>query len=153
MTEQKRRIFRQQALDRLSNPEQLDKLMQVVSPKDWLPLSALAVFGILGISWSIFGKIPITVTGKGVLINPHRVVDLQSPITGQLQSLNIRSGQCVKKDEILGIINPADKKQQLQQLQDKLAQLRQQTGKTTLVRQQRTQLVVCQAKNCELERE
>ena len=140
MTEQKRRIFRQQALDRLSNPEQLDKLMQVVSPKDWLPLSALAVFGILGISWSIFGKIPITVTGKGVLINPHRVVDLQSPITGQLQSLNIRSGQCVKKDEILGVINPADKKQQLQQLQDKLAQLQQQTGKTTLVRQQRTQL-------------
>ena len=140
MTEQKRRIFRQQALDRLSNPEQLDKLMQVVSPKDWLPLSALAVFGILGITWSIFGKIPITVTGKGVLINPHRVVDLQSPITGQLQSLNIRSGQCVKKDEILGIIDPADKKQQLQQLQDKLAQLQEQTGKTTLVRQQRTQL-------------
>ena len=53
MTEQKRRIFRQQALDRLSNPEQLDKLMQVVSPKDWLPLSALAVLGILGITWSI----------------------------------------------------------------------------------------------------
>ena len=29
MTEQKCRIFRQQALDWLSNPEQLDKLMQV----------------------------------------------------------------------------------------------------------------------------
>ncbi|MDB9310759.1 MAG: hypothetical protein PT120_13735 [Aphanizomenon gracile PMC649.10] len=53
MTEQKCRIFRQQALDWLSNPEQLDKLMQVVSPKDWLPLSALAVLGILGITWSI----------------------------------------------------------------------------------------------------
>jgi HlyD family secretion protein len=140
MTEQKRRIFRQQALDRLSNPEQLDKLMQVVSLKDWLPLGALAIFGILGGLWSIFGKIPITVTGKGVLINPGQVVQLQSPITGQLQSLNIRTGQCVKKGDILAIIDSTDKKQELQQQRDKLAQLQQQLGKTTLVRQQRTQL-------------
>ncbi len=136
----KRRIFRQQALNRLSNPEKLDQLMQVVSPTDWLPLGALACFGFLGILWSIFGNIPITVTGKGVLINPRRVVQLQSPIAGQLQSLNIRNGQCVKKDDILGIIDPSDKKQQLQQQRDKLAQFKQQVGKTTVVRQQRTQL-------------
>ena len=140
MPEKKPRIFRQQALNRLSNPEKLDQLMQVVSPQDWLPLAALAFFGILGLIWSIFGNIPITVTGKGVLINPRRVVQLQSPISGQLQSLNIRNGQCIKKDDILGIINPANKKQQLQQQQDKLTQLQQQVAKTTTVRQQRTQL-------------
>lgn len=140
MPQKKDPIFRQQALNHLSSPEQLDKLMQVVSPKDWLPLSALFFFGTLGVLWSIFGNIPITVTGKGILINPRRVVQLQSPISGQLQSLTIRSGQCVKKDEIIGIINPADKKQQLQQQRDKLAQLKQQAAKTTAVRQQRSQL-------------
>ncbi|MBD2302224.1 NHLP bacteriocin system secretion protein [Nostoc sp. FACHB-87] len=138
--EKKSHIFRQQALNRLSSPERLDTLMQVVSPTDWLPLTALAFFGILGVIWSIFGNIPITVTGKGVLINPRRVVQLQSPISGQLQSLNIRNSQCVKKDDILGIIDPSDKKQQLQQQRDKLAQLQQQVAKTTAVRQQRTQL-------------
>ena len=115
MSEQKNKIFRQKALDRLSSPEQLDRLMAVVSPKDWLPLGALAIFGIFGILWSIFGNIPITVTGKGVIINPRRLVQFQSPITGQLKSLNVRDGQCVKKDEILGIIDPSDKKQELQQ--------------------------------------
>ncbi|NEP10425.1 MAG: NHLP bacteriocin system secretion protein [Symploca sp. SIO2C1] len=138
MSEQKRRIFRQKALERLSSPERLDKLMQVVSPFDWLPLGALAIFGILGVVWSIFGNLPITVTGKGILINPHRVVQFQSPISGQLQSLNIRSGTCVNKDDILGIIDPSEQKQQLEQQRQKLAQLNQQVAQTTLVRQQRT---------------
>ncbi|MBR8833672.1 MAG: NHLP bacteriocin system secretion protein [Stigonema ocellatum SAG 48.90 = DSM 106950] len=103
-------------------------------------MSALAIFGALGVLWSVQGSIPITVTGKGVLINPHRVVQLQSPISGQLRSLNVRDGQCVNKSEILGVIDPSDKKQQLQQQRDKLAQLKQQVTKTTAVRQQRTQL-------------
>ena len=140
MSEEKKKIFRQQALDRLSSPERLDKLMQVVSPKDWLPLGGLAIFGVLGVLWSVFGAIPIAVTGKGVLINPRRVVQFQSPITGELRSLNVKDGQCVKKDDILGIIDPSDKKQQLQQQGDKLAQLKQQVQKTALLRQQRTQL-------------
>ncbi|NES20003.1 MAG: NHLP bacteriocin system secretion protein [Symploca sp. SIO3E6] len=138
MSEPKRRIFRQKALERLSSPEQLDKLMRVVSPFDWLPLGALAIFVIAGVAWSIFGNLPITVTGKGILINPRRVVQFQSPISGQLQSLNIRSGSCFNKDDILGIIDPSEQKQQLQQQRQKLAQLNQQVAQTTLVRQQRT---------------
>ncbi|MBR8833621.1 MAG: biotin/lipoyl-binding protein [Stigonema ocellatum SAG 48.90 = DSM 106950] len=35
---------------------------------------------------------------------------MESPISGQLQSLDVRDGQCVKKDNILGIIDPSDKK-------------------------------------------
>jgi HlyD family secretion protein len=140
MSEKKRTIFRQQALDRLSSPERLDHLMQVINPKDWLFLGGLAVFGVLGVIWSIFGTIPITVTGKGVLINPRRVVQLQSSISGQLRSLNVKDGQCVAKDDILATINPSQQKQQLQQQRDKLAQLQQQFRQTSLLRQQRNQV-------------
>ena len=140
MSEKKSQIFRQQALERLSSPERLDQLMQIVSPKDWLPLSGLAFFGVIAVLWSIFGSIPILVTAKGVLINPRRLLQLHSPISGQLQSLNIRDGQCVKKDAILAIIDPSAKKQQLQQQRDKLAQLKLQTQNSILVREQATQL-------------
>ena len=34
MSDKKSQIFRQQALERLSSLEQLDQLMQIVSPKD-----------------------------------------------------------------------------------------------------------------------
>jgi HlyD family secretion protein len=69
MSEKKHTIFRQQALDRLSSPERLAHSMQVVNPKDWLSLGGLAVFGVLGVLWSVFGTIPITITAKGVLIS------------------------------------------------------------------------------------
>ncbi|BAY72897.1 hypothetical protein NIES23_57250 (plasmid) [Trichormus variabilis NIES-23] len=140
MSDKKRSIFRQQALDRLSSPERLDHLMQVVNHKDWLSLGGLAIFGVLGVLWSVFGNIPITVTGKGVLINPRRVVQFQSPISGQVRSLNVKDGQCVAKDDILATIDPSQQKQQLQQQRDKLAQLQRQVQKTTLLRQQQTQL-------------
>lgn len=142
MSEEKHTVFREKALERLSSPERLDTLMRVVSPQDWLPLGGLALFGVLAVLWSILGNIPITVTGKGIIINPRQVVQFQSPISGQLRSLKVKNGQCVKKNDILGIIDPADKRQQLQQQRDKLAQLKQQFAQTNLVRQQRTQLEI-----------
>jgi hypothetical protein len=40
-------IFRKEALQRLSSPERLDQLMQVVSPHDWLVLgTALVLLGL-----------------------------------------------------------------------------------------------------------
>jgi hypothetical protein len=41
MLHQKRSIFRKESLERLSSAERLDQLMQVVSPRSWLPLVAL----------------------------------------------------------------------------------------------------------------
>ena len=142
MSDKKHSIFRQQALERLSSPEQINRLMQVVSPKDWLPLGGLTLLGVLGLFWSLLGNIPVTVTGKGVLINPRLLVQFESPIAGQLQSLKIHNGQCVKKDDILAVIDPSEIKQQLQQQQEQLAQFHQQVKATSLLREQRTQLEI-----------
>ncbi len=63
-------IFRKESLERLSSPEQLDQLMQVVGPRSWLPLTALSVLMILSLIWSIFGRIPVTATSNGLLVRP-----------------------------------------------------------------------------------
>ena len=67
---QKQSIFRQESLERLSSPEQLDQLMHVVNPKSWLPLASLGTLVFLAFLWSFFGRIPITTAGRGVLVNP-----------------------------------------------------------------------------------
>jgi HlyD family secretion protein len=137
--ENKNGMFRQSALERLSSPERLDQLMQVVNPMDWIALSTLAtlVGGI--VIWSIVGRIPITVDGRGALIQPRQVIDFQANITGQLKTLNVRSGQCVKKNEILATIEPIDLKQQLLLSQGKLAQLRAHAQSTSALSGQRMQ--------------
>ncbi len=73
MVDQKQRLFRKESLERLSSPERLDQLMQVVRPMDWLPLATLGVLVLLTVIWSIFGRIPITVSGRGILIPSQKV--------------------------------------------------------------------------------
>jgi hypothetical protein len=65
-------IFRQESLERLSSPEQLDQLMQIVSPKSWLPLITLGSLIFMALLWSVLGRIPVTATGRGLLVQPSQ---------------------------------------------------------------------------------
>jgi len=133
-------IFRQESLERLSSPERLDQLMQILAPKDWLALTVFGSLTILGLAWSIVGRIPITVQGRGIFLQPRQVVDLQSSIAGQLKSLNVSNGQCVKKDEVLATIEPVALQQQLRLAQEKLDKLQKQATDASLMSSQRMQL-------------
>jgi HlyD family secretion protein len=123
MVTQKRDLFRKESLERLSSPERLDQLMQVVSPKSWLPLTTLGSLVIVALTWGIYGRIPITVEGRGVLIYPRKVVSFQSKGSGQLASLKVEVGDVIKKGEVIGIIDQAELRKQLEQQRTKLAEL------------------------------
>jgi HlyD family secretion protein len=122
----KRRIFRNESLERLSSPEALDRLMQVISPKSLLPLTALSLIAITGITWSILGRIPVTVEGKGILIYPNNITSLQLASAGQIGTLTIKANDIVKKGQIIGTIDRTELLKQLQQQQTKLKELTQQ---------------------------
>lgn len=87
MPEQKKSLFRKESLERLSSPERLEQLMQVVRPKDWLYLATSGALLVLAVIWSIFGRIPVTVNGRGVLILPQKTAQFQSLGLGNSQSL------------------------------------------------------------------
>ncbi len=97
MVTQKRDLFRKESLERLSSPERLDQLMQVINPKSWLPLASLGIIIGTALVWSVYGRIPITVEGRGALVYPSKVVPLQSKSAGQLISLTVKVGDVVKK--------------------------------------------------------
>lgn len=134
----KHNLFRQESLERLSSPEKLDQLMQVTSRNDWLPLSVLG--GILGavLLWSLFGRVPVNVISKGLIILPNRIVDLQSPVKGQLKTLNIQEGNCIEKDQVIAAIDPSEIRQQLEQEQAKLVTLKVQEQAANSLQEQHT---------------
>jgi len=96
------RLFRQRALDRLATPDELDDLLQVVHLKAWIPLVTLAGLCVAALVWSIAGRIPVTVDGKGVLINPGNVKGLQSETSGQLVELHLHVGQELESGQVIG---------------------------------------------------
>jgi len=138
---EKRKIFRKESLNYLSTPERLDELIKVISPQDWIPLATLGGLVLAGLVWSIFGRIPITVAGQGVLLRSRQVVELQSPISGQLQELKVKVGDCLaNSQEIIATIEPLELKQKRELERQKLAELEKQDREASAIALQRTQL-------------
>ncbi|HEY9659351.1 MAG TPA: NHLP bacteriocin system secretion protein, partial [Allocoleopsis sp.] len=123
---QKQNLFRKKSLERLSSPERLDQLMRVVNPGSWIPLAALGSLVFVALLWSVFGRIPITVEGRGILVFPGNVVPLQSKSAGQLIELKIKVGDVVKAGQVIGTIDQSELEEQLNQQQAKLAELQSQ---------------------------
>jgi HlyD family secretion protein len=133
-------VFRQKALDRLASPEQLDQLMKVTSPRSWLALSCLGSFVLLALSWSIWGRLPITIAGQGIIIRPGQVVDLQATVPGQLLTLNVKSGDIVHKGQVLATLSQSELEKQLQQHRQKLTELESHNQTASTLLTQRTNL-------------
>ena len=96
-------IFRKEALDQLSSPEQLDQLLEVVSRKSWIPIFGLAAAMGLALTWSIAGTIPVTVEGAGQLHFKDSLRSLTSPAAGQIVSLAIKVGTVIEPNMVLGL--------------------------------------------------
>lgn len=133
----KNKLFRQESLERLASPERLDRLMQVVNPKSWIPLITLGSVVLATAVWSVVGRIPVTIDGQGVLTYPSKVVPLQTQGSGQLTSLEIEEGDLVKKGDILATVDQVDLRKKLELAQDKLKQLRSQNDNAESIQNQR----------------
>ena len=132
------KLFRAKSLERLSSPERLDQLMQVVNPQSWLPLVTLGSLVVAAGVWSVFGRIPVTVEGRGVLIYPSKVVPLQAKGEGQLLDLKIQSGDTVKKGQVIATVDQIDLRKQLELAKAQLSQLQAQDREVGVVQRQRS---------------
>jgi len=139
-TEEPRKIFRDEALEHLSSPEQLDQLLQIVNPKSWIPIATLGGLLLVALLWSIFGQIPVTVEGVGLLVHPRQIVSFQLPASGQIVVLNVKVGNFVEKGQNLGRINQPALQQSLEQERVRLIELRKRNSKVVPIRDERTDL-------------
>lgn len=116
-----RKIFRQAALDRLSSPEQLDRLIRVSDPVGWLALGTVTFLLAAIVAWGIWGKIPDQVDGKGILISAGgRVIDAMSPSDGTITKLFVRQNDEVEKGQEIAIIEQSALRQEYEGAQETL---------------------------------
>ena len=89
--EQESSLFRQEALEQISSPEQLDQLIQVVTLKDWLPLASIGFLVALALIWSIVGRIPVFVEAKGLLVQGSNAQHSDAQPTDQFDPQQLMS--------------------------------------------------------------
>lgn len=133
-------LFRTQALEQSASPEQLDLPIQIVSSKRCLSLIALGTLVATGLAWSIFGKLPITVTGKGVLTYPSQIRPVQSAGAGRVTNVEVKVGDRITKGQVLAQLDQSELRQQLELSRNQLKQLQVQDQTARMAQQQRESL-------------
>jgi pyruvate/2-oxoglutarate dehydrogenase complex dihydrolipoamide acyltransferase (E2) component len=84
--------FRQQALDKLRSPEDLELPARLARPQGWLVLSVTLVVMAAASVWAVTGSVVTTVGAPAVLSHGQGSYVLQSPVTGQVSEVLVEEG-------------------------------------------------------------
>lgn len=99
-------IYRQEALERLASPEQLDQLMSLTSPREWIALVGAGLLLLLALLWGIFGTIETRVEGEGILWRPGGVQVVKARGTSVVTGVAVGIGEDVRPgQELLHLIS------------------------------------------------
>ncbi len=116
-------LFRQQALDKLSSPEQLDQLLNVISPKGWIALLGLLALLVGGAVWSVIGVLPSRVEGRGILLKKGGLTRVNALFSGQLTEIHVTPGSEVRPGQILARLALPELRAELETAQATLTNL------------------------------
>lgn len=116
-------LFRKTALDALSSPEQLNQPLQLIRTNQWILLISLSSFSLILLAWSIVGRLPVRLSGRGLLVKTDTITVVQSETTGQINSLLVDVGDCVDKGALMGQIEGVQQEIEIKATQDQLNQL------------------------------
>lgn len=103
-------LYRKSSIEKLSNPEQLDRAIVISSPISWLALLGVAIIIIAVIIWSIFGSLPETQTVSGIIVDKANVSAVCTPKTGIVSEIKMNSGDRVDVGDIIAEAKASDGK-------------------------------------------
>lgn len=86
------------------SPDSVDELISVTSNAGWLQLGAIGAIVLGLIVWSTVTDIPIKVKTKGMVLSSEGVAEVTMAARGRLTELNVKSGDMVKKGDLVALV-------------------------------------------------
>ncbi len=109
MSDLSQRTFRAVALQRAASPEQLDHLVRITRPFDWMLVFAICIALVAAVTWGIVGRVPTRAEGQGILISGGgRVVEASSSAAGRLATISVIVGDRVTQGQPIAEIVQTD---------------------------------------------
>ena len=95
-------LFREEAVDKMLSPDDLDRLMRVTDPKGWLALIGLVALLVPAVVWGVFGSIPNQVTANdGILMHLDALHEVASQTSGIVTDVSVGIGDAVQEGEAI----------------------------------------------------
>jgi multidrug efflux pump subunit AcrA (membrane-fusion protein) len=97
-------LFRQQALDKLSSPDQLDQTMRVADPKRWIALAAIGVLLLGALVWAFVGRIDSRTQAACVLVPRGGTYKIVTTTAGTVYDVLVERGDQLDAGEPVAVI-------------------------------------------------
>ncbi|MBQ7815834.1 MAG: biotin/lipoyl-binding protein, partial [Oscillospiraceae bacterium] len=101
-------LFRKSSLEKLSSPEQLDKMIVITPPSFWLAMLGAALIVVSALVWSIFGRLPENVETQGIYVNRAGIQSVYCEGNGTVAEIKAQDGDTVKKGDIIAVLDTSD---------------------------------------------
>lgn len=83
-----------------------EELLSITSPASWVALGGLLLLVLGALAWSYFGRMPVDLSGRAVLLPKGGLTRVQAPVSGLVTSFTAREGNKVNEGQALAIMAP-----------------------------------------------
>lgn len=98
---EKKKIFNQSVLDKMSTPEQLDKQIVITSRSSWAFLLGGFLIVIATLIWSFTGWLLVTKSATGLIISNSNSQPITTTVTGIVKDVYVDKGDVVQEGDKL----------------------------------------------------
>ncbi len=99
-----KKLFRDQAMETVSNPEQLDQHIKVTRPFSWVILTAIVAL-VIGVGiWAFTGNVSSGTDIKGVIFSSEGIIVANALNSGTVVDVLVQGGDMVEKGDTLVVI-------------------------------------------------
>lgn len=107
-------IFRQDAVRKLRDPQQLDTAIRLTSTSGWIALVSIGVIIATAIVWVFAGSLPFRANGLGVLLETDsEIFPVPATISGRVEQVTVAVGDTVKEGQVLARMQSPETEAQL----------------------------------------
>lgn len=109
-------VFRKSSLEDISTPDEMGDYIKVTNPGIWVMLIACIAIAVAVIVWAVVGRIPDTVSARGVIFPSSGTVTVVSPTSGKIQDMRVSTGSTVQPLDIVAVVPQNDIISELEQI-------------------------------------
>lgn len=106
----------QTSQNKLSSPDELDKLVRITKPSSWILIFTMSAFALIVIVWAIWGSIPQKIYGLGIITSNTGIHRITSVYPGAVAEIFYAQGDTVLEGMTLMRINQPELFSQIQEL-------------------------------------
>lgn len=123
--------YREEAINAVSSPEQLDQYTKVIRAPAWILLTAVLLILITAFIWLFSGNISDGIKVKGTIFPQSGVTDIYSRSSGTVTSVLVKEGDFVDEGQIIAIIPDYELITEIEELRKNIGQAAGNMGQNT----------------------